>query len=105
FAALTGQSIDTPAGPDSFNVLPAILGESKQGRDHLVEHAQGLALRKGQWKLIPKQTQGKNATQLELYNLKNDLGETKNIAAENSKIVEEMTALLDKVRSAGRSRS
>ena len=104
FAALTGQPIDTEAGPDSFNVLPALLGESKKGRDHLVEHAQGLAIRKGDWKLIPKQTQGKNAIQQELYNLRGDLGETKNVAAENQEVVDEMTALFDKVRSAGRSR-
>ena len=104
FAALTGQPINTEAGPDSFNVLPALLGESKKGRDHLVEHAQGLAIRKGEWKLIPKQTQGKNAIQQELYNLKGDLGETKNVAAENQEVVDEMTKLFDKVRSAGRSR-
>ncbi len=40
-AALTGQKLSAGAGPDSQNVLPALLGESKTGRDHLVEHANG----------------------------------------------------------------
>jgi len=105
FAAMTGQQIDTAAGPDSFNVLPALLGDSKKGREYLVEHAQGQALRKGEWKLIPRQTQGKKAIQTELYNLKEDLGETKNVAAENQGIVEEMGAVLQKFKSAGRTRS
>ncbi len=106
FAALTGQAIDNAAGPDSFNMLPVILGESKKGRDHLVEAAQGVALRMGDWKMIPRQMQGKNANQkIELYNLKTDLGETTNVAEGNPKVVAEMTALLGKLQSAGRSRS
>ena len=105
FAALAGQKIDASAGPDSLNVLPALLGESKKGREYLVEHAGGLALRKGEWKLIPKRTQAKKEIPTELYNLKSDIGETKNVAAENPKMVEEMTAELEKVKSAGRSRA
>ena len=80
-------------------MLPALLGESKQGRDHLVEHARDIALRKGPWKLAP---QPKGPT--ELYNLSKDIGETKNVAAENPQVVTEMTAMLEKIRSAGRSR-
>ena len=55
FAALTGQKLAADAGPDSFNVLPALLGEKldKPCREHLVEHGNVLALRKGPWKLIP----------------------------------------------------
>jgi arylsulfatase A-like enzyme len=105
FAALTGQSIDTAAGPDSFNILPALLGETKKGRDTLVEQAQGQALRMGDWKLLPRRMQAKKETGPELYNLKSDLGETKNVAADNPKIVDEMTALLEKIKSAGRSRA
>jgi len=105
FAALAGQKIDASAGPDSLNVLPALLGESKKGREYLVEHAGGLALRKGEWKLIPKRMQAKKEIPTELYNLKSDIGETKNIAAENQKIVDEMTAELEKVKSEGRSRA
>ena len=38
FAALTGQEIPAGDAPDSVNVLPALLGDTKAGRDQLVEH-------------------------------------------------------------------
>jgi arylsulfatase A-like enzyme len=114
FAALAGQQLAGDAAPDSFNVMPAILGESKQGRDHLVEHANGTALRVGTWKFIPP-GQGRKislntGTETgvdavpQLYDLANDLGEKKNIAAGQGAKVEEMAAQLEKIRSAGRSR-
>ena len=53
FAALTGQTLGADDAPDSFNVLPALLGESKTGRDHVIEHANKLAIREGKWKFIP----------------------------------------------------
>ena len=46
--------------PDSFNVLPALLGESPTGRDYVLEHAGRVAIRQGKWKFIPG-TGGKNA--------------------------------------------
>src|SRR5262249_10312113 len=51
-AALVGQKVPAGMGPDSVNVLPALLGEAK-GREVLVEQARVLSLRKGPWKLIP----------------------------------------------------
>ncbi len=114
FAALTGQKLDDADAPDSFNVLPALLGESKTGRDHLVEHAGVLSLRRGPWKYIepgtgPKVNRNTNTeTGTEpagqLYNLVDDLGETKNLAAEHPERVKEMSALLQKLREEGRSR-
>jgi len=105
FAALTGRPPAGAVGPDSLDVLPALLGESRKGRDHLVEHAQGIALRKGPWKLIPaRAAQGKKAaSSLELFNLDGDIGETKNVAAANPEVVREVSALLEKVRTGGRS--
>jgi arylsulfatase A-like enzyme len=106
FAALTGQKLIEAAGPDSFNVLPALLGD-KTGREHLVENGNGLRL--GQWKLIDAPAgAGKKAKRsgsgTQLYNLATDLGETKNVAAEHPDIVEKMDALLDQIRAKGRSR-
>ena len=114
-AALTGQTLPADAGPDSFNVLPALLGEKtdKPCRDHLVEHGNVLAIRKGPWKLIPAVGGGGQARRkakaagpgtAELYNLADDIGETKNLAAQHPEIVKEMTALLQQVRENGRSR-
>jgi arylsulfatase A-like enzyme len=114
FAALTRQSLPTDAAPDSFNILPALTGESKTGRDHLVEHARELSLRQGPWKYIepgkgPKVNQNTNTElgadpQPQLYNLASDAGERKNVAAENPVKVKQMEALLNKVRESGRSR-
>jgi len=89
FAALTGQKLSAGEGPDSRNVLPALLGQSPTGRDQLVEHARALALRDGSWKYIepgagPKWNQA-TGTELgnepagQLYQLADDLGETNNL--------------------------
>jgi len=127
-AALTGQTLPAHAGPDSFNVLPALLGEKldKPCRDHLVEHGSRLALRQGPWKLVPagpvgapkaaaeakaafkpaaKAKAGKRGQAVaELYNLADDLGETTNLAAQHPERVKAMTELLQKIRAEGRSR-
>jgi len=114
FAALTGQTLTAADAPDSFNVLPALLGQSKIGRDHLVEHAGVLSLIEGRWKLIepgkgPKvlvntSTETGQAPQLQVYNLQTDLGEKHNVAAEHPDIVEKLSARLKKIRNDGRSR-
>jgi arylsulfatase A-like enzyme len=101
FAALTGQKLPEPAGPDSVNVLPALL-DGKPGREFLVEHAhsQMVALRQGTWKFIPaaggakKDKPGGGA---QLYNLATDLAETRNVAGEQPERVTEMQAMLKKI--------
>jgi arylsulfatase A-like enzyme len=108
FAALAGQKLDAKQSPDSENVLPALLGEDKIGRALLVEHAARLSLREGNWKYIPP---GKgsavaantnvhlgNAMQPQLYDLSSDLGETKNLAAEQPKRVAAMQAKLTAIQ-------
>ena len=39
------RAAPTDAAPDSFDVMPALLGEGKTGREHLVEQAGILSLR------------------------------------------------------------
>ena len=55
-AALTGQTLQYADGPDSFNVLPALIGDpEEQIRDHLVltpSKGTHLALREGKWIFI-----------------------------------------------------
>jgi arylsulfatase A-like enzyme len=113
-AALTGQQLPPDAAPDSFNVLPALLGESQVGRDHLVEQAGMLSLRQGSWKLIQPSkrprlnkntnTELGNDPQPQLYNATGDPGETRNVAAEHPEKVRELTAMLEEIRRQGRSR-
>jgi len=106
FAALLGRPLPENAGPDSFNVLPALVGDSPHGRDHIVEHSGPIALRQQQWKLIPPRVGpgGKITAPVELYDLSTDIGETKNIAAAHPQRVKEMLGLLKKIHSSGWSR-
>ncbi|MEJ7594934.1 MAG: arylsulfatase [Planctomycetaceae bacterium] len=114
FAALTGQMLSENAGPDSLNMLAALLGESAAGRDHLIEHAGALALRVGHWKLIEPNNRPAvspnvnievgNAPQSQLYDLSTDLAERHNVAAEHADRVAEMTAQLQQLKFAGRTR-
>jgi arylsulfatase A-like enzyme len=95
-ASLAGAELPVGAGPDSQNILPALLGEQKIGREALVEQGGGvmLGLRKGNWKFIPRPVV-KNS---ELYDLSSDPGETKNVAGDNPANVKELTALLQQSR-------
>ena len=74
FAALTGQALPTDAGPDSENVLDAMIGQSTTGRSVLVTQ-DPIAIREGNWKLHTND----NA----LYNLASDPAETTNVGAAN----------------------
>ena len=114
FASLTKQTIPHEAGPDSLDVLPALLGKSKEGRKSLVEHADALSLIDGNWKVIegskaPKMnlnthTELGNNPQPQLYNLAKDPGEQHDVAAEQPERVQRMLAELQQIRAAGRSR-
>jgi arylsulfatase A-like enzyme len=104
FAALAGTKFEFNTAPDSQNMLPALLGETQQGRANLIEHAGGLAVRSGDWKFIPKRpgrartqftdTETGNNPDVQLYNLRTDPGETNNLASENPEKVKELVALL-----------
>ena len=112
-ASLTGQKLPADAAPDSFDVLPAVLGQSKKGRPHIVEHATALSLIVGDWKVIePHAGQKRNQTGNEtgndpapqLFDLRADVAEQHNVAAKHPGKVREMLAMLDKIRKDGRSR-
>src|SRR6185312_6087452 len=116
FAALVKQELPNEAGPDSLNMLPALLGESKTGREMLAEHAGGVALRKGQWKFIPagqgnpgRDGEGAGAAPrrpqagAQLYNLAQDPAEAKNVARDNPEVVKELAEKLKDLRQKGRS--
>jgi arylsulfatase A-like enzyme len=125
-AALTGQTLPADAAPDSFNVLPALLGRphNRPARDTFIAQSGGtkgpFAIRQGQWKLIQaggarasygnanktflaaKSAKGKAPPFL--VDLAGDLGESKNLAGEHPEKVQELQSLFEKQRDAGRSR-
>lgn len=95
--------------PDGQNVLPALLGKTKKGRDHLLEESYTFSIRQGNWKYIaPSQKDyswvdiDKNIasgikTIPQLYHLETDLTESKNLAEENPEKVRELKSLLDNI--------
>jgi arylsulfatase A-like enzyme len=105
-AELTGAKAGVP---DSENVLPALIGTSRKGRQLLVEQASGLALRDGTWKYIepnkgPKvnantNTEMGNDPEPQLYNLAADIGETRNLAAQQQERLKQMAQALEEIRS------
>jgi arylsulfatase A-like enzyme len=113
-AKMTAQPLADDDAPDSFDVLPALLGRSPRGREHLVEQARVLSLIEGDWKYIepgkgPKINRATN-TELgldpepQLYNLRADLGERHNLAAKHPDRVAAMQARLARIRTDGRTR-
>lgn len=109
FAALVGIPLKREDVPDSLDILPALLGESPTGRDHLITDAGSLALRQGNWKYIePGRGRGgkkkDDAGQPMLFDLAADIHEDTNLAARHPERVQAMQALIDQARKAGGTR-
>lgn len=115
-AALTGQKLAPADAPDSFNVLQALLGASKTGRNYVVSQALNntLSLIQGSWKYIepskgPKINKNTN-TELGndisplLYNLETDPGETRNVATAHPQLVKKLADQLKAIAEKATSR-
>ncbi len=116
-SALVGEPLPPKdvAAEDSFNMLPAWLGEeipSPIRSDMIVHSADGnFAIRRGQWKWIegdyhPDTKPGAlklraDQFQSQLYNLAVDVAEASDASAENPQVAQQMAALLERYR-AGR---
>ena len=97
YALLAGvPSTEYPGDIDGLSFLPTLLGKAAEQKQHPYLywefHEQGgkFAARYGNWKgvqLNVNQTLGKPDAPIEVYNLENDLGETKNIAAGQPEVV------------------
>jgi arylsulfatase A-like enzyme len=106
--ALIGRQPAAGAARDSQNVLPALLGSARKGRDWIVEQAGALSIIKGRWKYIePRQGQAvsrETNTELgndpgpQLFDLSTDLGERRNLAATHPKQLRELEGLLARIR-------
>lgn len=110
FAELLGAQLPATAGEDSFSILPLLRGADQPVREQAVNcSSNGLpSVRQGPWKLILGPGSGGWSTDVsdqpvQLYNLADDLGETKNLAAAQPQRVAEMKALLEKLITQGRS--
>ncbi|MBN3518619.1 arylsulfatase [Algoriphagus lutimaris] len=91
----------TKKGEDSENFLNTFLGKSDQGRNELIlEATSRLAIRKGDYVMIPPHKGAPkietvnievgNDPNIQLYDLKSDIGQQQNIAEQQPAIVSEM---------------
>ncbi|HWL11000.1 MAG TPA: sulfatase-like hydrolase/transferase [Planctomicrobium sp.] len=114
-AALVDIPLQPGEVPDSFNLLPAVLGKSPTGRSYVVQQGTGgLALRSDSWKYIPpskgpaviKNTgiETANAPLPQLYDLSSDPGERTNLAGKFPEQVQRLQAQLEQVRAASQTR-
>ncbi|MBT3200255.1 MAG: sulfatase-like hydrolase/transferase [Phycisphaerales bacterium] len=105
FAELLGKKNAIPdnAAEDSFSFYPCLQGKKGEIRPFTIHHSISgkFAIRKGDWKLIMTTNAGggwglpgrnikTTAKFVQLYNLKDDPGETKNLEDARPKIVEEL---------------
>ncbi len=137
--SLTNYTMAEGDAPDSFDLLPAIMGkENVVIRDHILispRQPSNLTLRKGDWVYIPAQGGGgfggktiglhgfggyattkltlrehsdvennalsENAPKAQLYNLKSDPYQRKNVYNDHADIVEQMAQMLKDISGAG----
>lgn len=104
FAEMTGRPLKAKEGVDSTSLWPLITHQRKRLPDRamVVNHSYKgqYAIRDKEWKLVLPMKQG---GKYELYNLKQDLKETKNLAGQHPERVEKMTATLRSYVENGRS--
>lgn len=98
------------AGEDSFSLLPLLQGSNKPVRQNAISTSiSGLpGLRQGNWKYIAGSgsggwSPGESKQPVQLYNLAEDPGETKNLADQETFRVNAMKELLEKLIIEGRS--
>lgn len=121
FSAITGYRLKDNEGEDSFNLLPLLLNirPQKYSREATVHHSinGNFTIRKGEWKLLLSPSSGgwsypqpgkddeviATLPPYQLYNMKSDPGETKNLCNEYPAIINELKALMIKYIKDGRS--
>ena len=109
FASFTGAKVPDDRIIDGVNQLDFIMGKSKTARTSYLYNPgsasvqtrilQGNAIREGNWKLISPLKVGMfledaGSGEWELYNLKEDIGETSNLAEKYPQKVKRLKALL-----------
>lgn len=117
-ADILNQPLPENAGVDSISFLPLLTDKSAPApREATVHHSinGAFAITKGKWKLAlcpgsggwsnprPGRNDLSHLPAIQLYNLENDIAETKNLADKHPEIVTELTTLLQSHVDQGRS--
>jgi len=114
---ITGQPTEDRGGEDSFSLVPTFKGEDQTGRETLISHSIGgsFAIRQSNWKLClsagsggwsaPRENDARaqNLPPMQLFDLKRDRGERKNLIDEHPERVATLLRQLKKEVSQGRS--
>lgn len=121
FAAIANYQVKDTEGEDSYNILPLLLNEKENNtiREATVHHSINgeFTIRKGDWKLLLSPSSGgwsfpkpgtddeviKTLPLVQLYNMKTDPEEAKNVCAEHPDVVKELKNLMAKYVKDGRS--
>ena len=121
-AEITQTKLPESAAPDSFSMLPTLLGLDEKTRDQsfplrdAIVHQSingSLVIRQGDWKLIFSPGSGgwsdpkpdktpKDAPPIQLFNLKDDIAETTNVQDKHPDIVDRLTKLMQTYINNGR---
>ena len=118
-AAIVGAELPPDAGEDSYDILPALVGERRAApiREATVHQAGdgSFSIRQGRWKLELTPSSGgygnlsaeearrRNLPPVQLYDLEADVGERRNVYDGFPEVVYRLEALLESYRERGRS--
>lgn len=111
------QPLKDNEGEDSFSLLPLLWQKKGYARSNIIHHSidGNFSIRKKDWKLIfargsggwsaptEKQAKTQRLPDIQLYNLKTDIKETNNVAADHPSIVKELSAIAKTIIRNGRS--
>ncbi len=95
-----GAAGAVPRGIDGVSYAPTLLGHPEKQRPHeylfweFAGYGGQQAVRLGDWKGV-RQGMQKGNTQIELYNLKDDVGEKRNVAAQHPEIVQRIQKIME----------
>ena len=113
-AEVVGVPLGSDRAEDSFSFVPLLRGEESSPRAPVIHHSVAgmFAIRSGRWKLVAgngsggrQQPKGKPfGVPFQLFDLEADLEESKDVAADFPEVVADLTAQLQLLRDAGRSR-
>jgi arylsulfatase A-like enzyme len=106
---LVGNDIATE---DSMDMLAVLMGESEEGREDLIlEASTRTALRSGDYVMIPPYNgpavntfvniELGNDSEYQLYNLKEDIGQKRNLASSQPELLEKLVKKFEELRGVG----